>query len=30
MDFNNLLYEVKDNRGTNIDFSKSYQNITAQ
>jgi hypothetical protein len=29
-DFNNLLYEVKDNRGTNIDFSKSYQNITAQ
>jgi hypothetical protein len=24
------LYEVKDNRGTNIDFSKSYQNITAQ
>jgi hypothetical protein len=25
-----LLYEVKDNRGTNIDFSKSYQNITAQ
>jgi hypothetical protein len=29
-DFNNLLYEVKENRGDNIDFSKNFQNITEQ
>ena len=29
-DFNNLLYEVKENRNQNIDFSKSYTNITGQ
>jgi hypothetical protein len=29
-DFNNTLYEVKENRNTNIDFSKSYTNITGQ
>ena len=29
-DFNNLLYEVKQNRNENIDFSKSFQNITEQ
>lgn len=26
--FNNLLYEVRQNRGNNIDFSKSFSNIT--
>jgi hypothetical protein len=26
--FNSLLYEVRQNRGTNIDFSKSFSNIT--
>jgi len=29
-DFNNTLYEVKENRNANIDFSKSYANITEQ
>lgn len=29
-DFNNLLYEVKESRGDNIDFSKSFQTITQQ
>jgi len=27
-EFNNLLYEVRENRGDNIDFSKNFQNIT--
>jgi len=27
--FHNLLYEVRQDRGTNIDFSKSFSNITA-
>jgi hypothetical protein len=27
-EFNNLLYEVRQNRGTNIDFSKNFTNIT--
>jgi hypothetical protein len=27
--FNALLYEVRQNRGTNIDFSKSFANITS-
>jgi hypothetical protein len=27
--FNQLLYEVRQDRGTNIDFSKSFTNITA-
>jgi hypothetical protein len=27
--FNELLYEVRQNRGTNIDFSKNFQNIIA-
>jgi hypothetical protein len=26
--FNQLLYEVRQDRGTNIDFSKSFNNIT--
>lgn len=26
--FNNLLYEVRQNRGNNIDFSKAFNNIT--
>jgi hypothetical protein len=26
--FNNLLYEVRQDRGTNIDFSKNFTNIT--
>jgi hypothetical protein len=26
--FNSPLYEVRQNRGTNIDFSKSFSNIT--
>ena len=26
--FNELLYEVRQDRGTNIDFSKSFTNIT--
>jgi hypothetical protein len=25
--FNNLLYEVRQDRGTNIDFSKNFTNI---
>ena len=29
-EFDNLLYEVRQNRGTNIDFSKNFQNITGQ
>jgi hypothetical protein len=29
-EFDNLLYEVKQNRGENIDFSKSFQLITQQ
>jgi hypothetical protein len=27
--FNELLFEVRENRGTNIDFSKSFTNITS-
>jgi hypothetical protein len=27
-DFNNLLYEVRQNRNNNIDFSKNFSNIT--
>ena len=27
-EFNNLLYEVREGRGDNIDFSKNFQNIT--
>jgi hypothetical protein len=27
-DFNKLLYEVRENRGTNIDFSKNFTSIT--
>jgi len=27
-EFNNLLFEVRENRGDNIDFSKNFQNIT--
>ena len=27
-EFNNLLYEVRQDRGTNIDFSKNFTNIT--
>ena len=27
--FNNLLYEVKQDRGDNIDFSKNFSNITS-
>ena len=27
-EFNNLLYEVREGRGVNIDFSKNFQNIT--
>lgn len=27
-EFNNLLYEVRENRGANIDFSKNFTNIT--
>jgi len=27
-EFNNLLYEVRQNRGSNIDFSKNFTNIT--
>ena len=26
--FNNLLYEVRQDRGDNIDFSKNFSNIT--
>ena len=26
--FNNLLYEVRQDRGNNIDFSKNFTNIT--
>jgi hypothetical protein len=26
--FNNLLYEVRQDRGNNIDFSKAFNNIT--
>ena len=29
-DFDELLYEVKENRNGNIDFSKSFQIITQQ
>jgi hypothetical protein len=29
-EFDNLLFEVKQNRGENIDFSKSFQLITQQ
>jgi len=29
-EFNNLLYEVRQNRNNNIDFSKNFDNITAQ
>jgi hypothetical protein len=29
-EFDNLLYEVRQNRGDNIDFSKNFQNITGQ
>lgn len=29
-EFNNLLYEVRQNRNNNIDFSKNFANITAQ
>lgn len=29
-EFDNLLYEVRQNRGDNIDFSKNFQNITEQ
>ena len=29
-DFNTLLYEVRENRGNNIDFSKNFSNITQQ
>jgi hypothetical protein len=27
--FNNLLYEVRQDRGDNIDFSKNFSNITS-
>jgi hypothetical protein len=27
-EFNNLLYEVRQDRGDNIDFSKNFDNIT--
>ena len=27
--YNELLYEVRQDRGTNIDFSKNFQNIIA-
>ena len=27
-EFNNLLYEVRQDRGDNIDFSKNFTNIT--
>ena len=29
-EFNNLLYEVRQNRNNNIDFSKNFNNITNQ